>query len=323
MKDMEAKDRKWTLYNLAQTSEKTLFMKVLSDAVDALDMQQRYCGDGRPSTPIDDMIKACCIKVFNGFSARRTVPDLEFAKAMGYIREVPHFNSIGNYLKNPTMAQHLHALYRTLAMPLAPFESYFAIDSTGFGSFNRVWLNSRLDLNAKKNFNKLHVITGYLTTVITTARVTSPNEHDVVMFPNMLRDSCKSFNVKEICGDKGYLAGYNCDAAAELCVTPYIMPKSSMRSSAKSGSKSEAWKDMLRMWEENRKVFEDHYHRRSLVESAFSSMKRKFLPFIRSRNSTAQGNEILCKVVCHNASVLITAIFELGAKAEFSREANC
>ncbi len=78
-----------------------------------------------------------------------------------------------------------------------------------------------------------------------------------------------------------------------------------------------AWDRMIAEFEFNRKEFKKHYHLRSNVESTFSALKRKFLPYARSKNPVSQKNEILLKVCCHNASVLINAIFELGARADF------
>jgi len=74
---------------------------------------------------------------------------------------------------------------------------------------------------------------------------------------------------------------------------------------------------MLTFWKENRETFLEHYHQRSNVESTFSAIKRKFLPYVRSKTEKAQYNEILCKVVCHNLSVLCNAMFELDVDLKF------
>jgi transposase len=76
---------------------------------------------------------------------------------------------------------------------------------------------------------------------------------------------------------------------------------------------------MLLLWKNNRELFEKHYHQRSNVESTFSAIKRKFLPYLRSKNFKAQENELLCKIACHNATVLVNSIFELGASLEFKK----
>jgi len=46
-------------------------------------------------------------------------------------------------------------------------------------------------------------------------------------------------------------------------------------------------------------------------------MKRKFGGSVRSKNFTAQQNEILCKALCHNLAVLVHAMHELGIDPTF------
>lgn len=41
-------------------------------------------------------------------------------------------------------------------------------------------------------------------------------------------------------------------------------------------------------------------------------IKAKFGDVVRSKSETAMLNEALCKIVCHNICVLISAMFELG-----------
>jgi len=76
---------------------------------------------------------------------------------------------------------------------------------------------------------------------------------------------------------------------------------------------------MVWMFQKHPEEFAKYYHQRSNVESTFSMIKRKFSPFIRSRKSVSQRNEVLCLVVCHNISVLITCIFELNLDVNFEK----
>ena len=66
-----------------------------------------------------------------------------------------------------------------------------------------------------------------------------------------------------------------------------------------------------------RRDFLAHYHARSNVEATFGAMKRKFGASIRSKNPTAQVNEVLCKALCFNLSMLVHAMHELGIRPEF------
>lgn len=49
----------------------------------------------------------------------------------------------------------------------------------------------------------------------------------------------------------------------------------------------------------------------------FSSVKRKFGGSVRSKLPAAQFNEVLLKCLCHNLSMLVHAIHELGVEPKF------
>jgi hypothetical protein len=57
--------------------------------------------------------------------------------------------------------------------------------------------------------------------------------------------------------------------------------------------------------------------KRNNVESTFSSVKRKFGGSVRSKQFTAQVNEILCKVLCYNLACLVHAMLALGIEPSF------
>ncbi len=59
------------------------------------------------------------------------------------------------------------------------------------------------------------------------------------------------------------------------------------------------------------------YHRHPNVETTFSMIKGKFGERLRSKSSTGQVNEVLCKILCHNVCCLIQSIYELGLKPKF------
>jgi len=63
-----------------------------------------------------------------------------------------------------------------------------------------------------------------------------------------------------------------------------------------------------------------NYHGRSNVESTFSMIKAKFGERPRSKTETAQVNELLCKILCHNLCCLISSMYELGVDPTFWNE---
>ena len=67
----------------------------------------------------------------------------------------------------------------------------------------------------------------------------------------------------------------------------------------------------------NREEFTDHEHFKSNVESTNFMIKSKFTDLVRSKNWTAQVNEVLLKVLRHNMVVLIKSMYELGIDPQF------
>jgi hypothetical protein len=58
-------------------------------------------------------------------------------------------------------------------------------------------------------------------------------------------------------------------------------------------------------------------HKRSNVESTFGAIKKKFGDKLKSKNRVAQENELLCKLIAYNMTVVIHEMFELGIKPDF------
>lgn len=80
------------------------------------------------------------------------------------------------------------------------------------------------------------------------------------------------------------------------------------------------WKRMSHFYMMNQDTFAERYHRRSNVETTFSMIKSKFGDKVRSKTRTAQINEALCKILCHNICCLIQSMFELNLKPKFWKE---
>jgi transposase len=80
------------------------------------------------------------------------------------------------------------------------------------------------------------------------------------------------------------------------------------------------WDRLYHFYMLHRQTSLEHYHRRSLAESTVSLFKAKFGDSLRSKTDTAQVNELLCKVLCHNLCVLIQSMYELGIKAGFGQQ---
>lgn len=118
---------------------------------------------------------------------------------------------------------------------------------------------------------------------------------------------------ERVLGEKDYSTYGNVAFAKGLGVVPVIP----LKSNAVGGGRCETWNKLFHFFSFHRDEFLKAYHQRSNVESMFSSIKRKFGDFIRSRSKTAQTNELLVKFVAHNIVCAVHSMHELGIKPTF------
>ena len=57
---------------------------------------------------------------------------------------------------------------------------------------------------------------------------------------------------------------------------------------------------MIKLYREDRKMFERYSHQRSRVESVYSVLKTVFGNHLTSRRRKAQRRELMCRVIAHN-----------------------
>lgn len=305
---------KWTAYNAAQSEEKTRFVALLSDLCSSVP-QPPQTGRGRPRLPLSDMLFASVYKVYVGFSSRRFTSDLHDVYASGLIDSKPHFNSVSNYLAKPELTDLLKDLITTSSLPLKAVESVFAVDSSGFSTsrFVRWYSKKHGRVTDNREWVKVHLMCGTNTKVVTGVEVSGWTAHDTNYFVGLVERTAAHFDVAEVSADKAYLSHKNVSAVESVGATPFVPFKSSSIPPAEES----AWSRMYHYFMFNREDFLRHYHKRSSVESVFSMVKAKFGDSLRSKSDTAQVNEALCKILCHNICVLIHATHSLGIEASF------
>jgi transposase len=165
---------------------------------------------------------------------------------------------------------------------------------------------------------KIHLMCGVKTHVVTSVEVTPTETADAPQLPQLVNITAKTFNLNEVSADKAYSSRNNLHAVQAVNATPYIPFKSYSKGSQSSAKPFDGlWNRMWHYYSFNRNTFLEHYHKRSNVETAFSMIKMKFGAMVRAKTPTAQVNEVLCKILCHNICVLITSIYELGLEPTF------
>lgn len=310
----------WTIYNKAAGQEKMMFFQILKDAVDDLMIEYKYCGNGRPPVYLADIIKSLCIKAYHNYSFCRLESELKIAKAMGIIDVVHKRSTLTKYMQNINVTEILHKLYKVIAEPLSIIEINFAIDATGVSSKygEKRWVkvrHTKKELSLCKQYAKLHIISGCKTNIITSAKITKGTNHESPFLKPLLEDTIKNFTPQNVLADSGYLSKNNVKIIKNIGALPFIKGKKNINVIKKG--RNTAWNNMLKMWKYNQPEFAKHYHQRSNVESTFSALKRRFGDFCRCKKQESQENEILCRIVCFNASVLSKSLLLYNIKPEF------
>ncbi len=304
----------WPAYNAAQSEEKTRFGVLLADLCKGIP-QPIHEGKGRPALPLADMLFASVYKVYTGFSSRRFTSDLRDAHTDGLVASTPHFNSVTNYLADPSMTPILKHLVMVSSLPLKAVETEFAVDSSGFTTSRFVrWFNKKYGKEIdNREWVKVHLMCGVSTHIVTSVDISGWEANDTTYFVPLLEQTARNFQIAEVSADKAYLGHKNLTAVEAVNATPFIPFKSNTLPTTENS----AWGRMYHYFMLKRDEFLTHYHRRSNVETVFSMVKGKFGDSVRSKSDTGMVNEVLAKILCHNICVLIQAIHELGIEPNF------
>jgi len=196
--------QEWPAYNAAQTHEKERVATLLHDLSATIDKPAQ--GRGRPRLPFSDSAFCAVMKVYGGASSRRTICDLRDFQAKGYIDKVPHFNSVLNALENPILTPILTTMIEESAKPLGAVETDFAVDSSGFSTFEyRCWYSAKYGREmTASTFLEAHIMVGTHANVVTAVEVTDAYTHDIHMFRPVFENTTKNFNVQRVSADKAY-----------------------------------------------------------------------------------------------------------------------
>jgi Transposase DDE domain len=232
----------WPAYNAAQTHEKDLFQTLLTALRRGIPEPPQTMG--RPRLPLADMVFAAAFKVYVGFSARRFMSDLREAHTNGHLSRLPCYNSIFNYLNDASLTPLLHKLITVTSLPLRAVEADFAIDSSGFSTTSTVtWFNTKYGHDVDNHdWIKLHLVTGVKTNTVTSAVVSDRDANDGPFLPELVDDTARNFQLREVSADKGYTSVRNLEAIAEWGADPYIPFKSNTTG---RGSGNSLWR---RLW---------------------------------------------------------------------------
>ena len=316
----------WPQYNLSQTREKAYFNSLLYELCSLVIEPETPRGKGRPPAPMADLIYAACVKVYGCVSGRRNQSDLDEAHRRGFLSRPVRYNTLFKYLELEVMTPYLQQLITESSLALKAVEVDFAVDSSGFGTCQYVrWFDVKH--RGTENWHdwiKLHLMTGVRTNIVTSVEVSRRYSNDSPYFKPLFDKTARNFTLREVSADKGYDSFSNrCHALAQGAHA-YIPFREGEKNKPNYKNKGELWRRMYHFYKYNSEVFNQHYHKRSNVETTFSMIKARFGERLRSKSERAQINEALIKVLCHNICVVISSMHELGIEADFiGKDAVC
>ena len=307
----------WHNYTLAQNQEGKLFRELLKDLVENVD-EPIHIGAGRPSIPRKEALFCAIEKVYSMKSSRRAYSLYVDAQQKGQIAKAPKYNVINVKLNDKELTPILYRLLEITAMPLKSVESQFAVDSTGFRTTQFTqYCKEKHNTKREHSWVKAHLCVGVKTNIVSAVEITDETGADCPLFIP-LTDATRNlgFNMQEVSADKAYSSRANLDAVAQNGGVAYIPFRVNASQHSRGGK---VWNKMFYYYQMCRDEFMEHYHKRSNVETTNMAIKMKFGDCLKSKNFVSQTNELLCKLIAYNITVLIGSMFELGIKPEFTQ----
>ena len=300
----------WPAYNLAQATEKRRLQILLVDL--CRNLSDRLRPENRPGPKphlTRDCVFAMAFKVYCGLSSRRFSCDLLDAHGKGHVSKPIPGAKVTAFFEDAYFTPILKELIGFSALPLRVVEKDFAIDSSGFSSSRyEKWYDHKYGITRNKCvWVKTHIACGVKTNVVTAVRILDKDAGDSPQFVPLVKETKKHFEIGEVSADKAYASLENFEAVAACGGQAYIAFKSNA-----TGGVGGMFEKAFHFFQFSKEEYEAHYHKRSNVESTFSAIKRKFGDSVVSKTDTAQANEVLCKILCHNLTCLIQEQETLG-----------
>jgi len=290
-------------YSLEQ--EKERFIQNMCDFIEPLNFEQLQVM-GRPKANFKDIIKAILVMSYNGMSYRRTQSDLKKMYAEGLIQSIPPRSTLNDYANDWDTKSLIEKLIQISALFFTENEDTMILDSTWFGQ--RMYTGGYRKVHDKRSgslykVRKLHAVVLKNSKVIAYAKASEGTKNDSPMFEELVRAVVKNgFHIRTLLADAGYTSKNNYALCKELGIMNAFID---FRSNATTKrAKSDLWREKLRLYKEQKEIWNQSYRFRVIVEGVFSAIKKKNLNYLRSRKETAMDVEVLLKALVYNLTII-------------------
>lgn len=285
--------------------EKERFINNLCDFIEPLNFEQLQLM-GRPKANFKDILKALCLMSYNGMSYRRTQTDLRWMLENELINYVPPRSTLNDYANNLNTKNLIEKLIQVSALFFQENEDTTILDSTWFGE--RMYSGGYRKVYDKKNaplgkVRKLHIACLKNSKIIACAFATKGTRHDSPVFEELVTKlKSNGFQIKTLLADAGYSGKNNYALCKELGVLNVFIDFKS--NATLSRAKSDIWREKLKLYKEQKDVWNQTYRFRVIVEGIFSAIKKKHLNYLRSKKEIAMDVEVLLKALVYNLTII-------------------
>lgn len=285
--------------------EKERFINNLCEFIEPLNFEQLQLM-GRPKANFKDILKALCLMSYNGMSYRRTQTDLRWMLENELINYVPPRSTLNDYANNLNTKNLIEKLIQVSALFFQENEDTTILDSTWFGE--RMYSGGYRKVYDKKNaplgkVRKLHIACLKNSKIIACAFATKGTRHDSPVFEELVTKlKSNGFQIKTLLADAGYSGKNNYALCKELGILNVFIDFKS--NATLSRAKSDIWREKLKLYKEQKDVWNQTYRFRVIVEGIFSAIKKKHLNYLRSKKETAMDVEVLLKALVYNLTII-------------------
>lgn len=308
--EYEAKTPKnvdWASYDQAQINEINDMLTLIRENVDEAGLRTetettlfRNPGRGRPRNSPTDLAKVILMQQYFGVSNRVAEGyELLFFEKM-QLKKAFSYKTIERAYGDPLVKLILEEVFRLTQYPVRRKEHNFAVDGTGLPRSSK--MNYEADRRAgrvKKGYEKLMVMVGCDYKLFSAVKLTSTSvDNESPYFEPLLSETAEGYEqVDRVLGDGAFGSRRNCSLVADAGGVPRLYPRKNVTLKMFG---SVAWQRMLVDLVDHPQDWLREYHSRSVVESAFSVLKRDYPAPLRRKIPFRRKQEVFIRVCNYN-----------------------
>ena len=289
-------------YNAATEQERTIVYRLIPHLAHNF-MPVRKGNEGIRQVYWPDAVICVLHLVMEGRSARSFAIRTRELWRKGIISRPYAGPTINGWFESDDLTHYLLRLVDVSSRPVAELERVVIIDSTGFTmSIKEHWYDmlygehGSFPPRSRNDWIKFHGVLALKSRMFVTGNIHERDASDVGQFIPLIRQAAARLpSCKDVLADKVYAIARNFNEAERLGLELFTDFKTTH-----TGKAGGAFKRQLIRSREDADAYYRVYNQRSLIESAFSAVKRRFRANLRCKTQRSGRNEVLCRILIYN-----------------------